>query len=69
MATYLFTASRIEKDQEGRKQIDGEGPLFEAEIEASSNQEAITKGLAELDVTHPDEDLDSLVFGACTWRS
>ena len=68
MPTFLFHASKIEKDKSGKEQLADGSPLFEIEVEAKSNSDAIKIGIEKFFIQHPNENLDYFLVGACTWK-
>ena len=68
MPTFLFRASEIEKDESGKEKLADDSPLFEMEVEARSNSDAIEIGIKKFFIQHPDANLDNFVVGACTWK-
>ena len=68
MSTFLFRASEIKKDESGKEKLADGSPLFEVEVEALNNSDAIELGIKKFFIQHPDANLNNFVVGACTWK-
>lgn len=68
MPTFLFEASKIKKDNNGKEQLADDSPFFETSVEAQNNSDAIQIGIEKFLIQHPTENLDNFVVGAITWK-
>lgn len=68
MPTFLFEASKIEKDNNGKELLADDSPFFETSVEAQSNSDAIQIGIEKFLTQYPNENLDNFVVGAVTWK-
>jgi len=67
MQKYLFRVSKV-IDIDGSLEFQDENPIFELEIKANTNSDAIQKGLVEFQSVFSNENMDHIYCGAITWN-